>query len=174
MPYVGDPPGTLKPFAGAAAPTGWLLCDGTAVSRTTYADLFAALGTAYGVGDGASTFNLPDLRGRVPVGKGTHTDVDTLGKSDGAAVGDRRPKHKHTVNDPGHAHQYDNPTLNASSWPNGDIQSVNPGTQGDQSNTRYNGQTGTQSASTGVTVGPQTTVPNDAPAYVVVNYIIKH
>jgi microcystin-dependent protein len=58
------PPGAMIAYAGAAAPDGWLLCDGTAVSRTQYAALFAAIGTAYGTGDGVGTFRLPDLRGR--------------------------------------------------------------------------------------------------------------
>ncbi len=62
-------PGLMLPFAGATAPGGWLLCDGSAVSRTTYAALFTAVGTTYGVGDGSTTFNLPDLRGRVVAGK---------------------------------------------------------------------------------------------------------
>lgn len=64
-------PGVVADFAGAAAPSGWLLCDGAAVSRSTYAALFAAIGTAWGVGDGSTTFNVPDLRGRVTVGVGT-------------------------------------------------------------------------------------------------------
>lgn len=63
------PAGCVLPYAGATAPTGWLLCFGQAVSRTTYAALFAAIGTAYGTGDGSTTFNVPDLRGRVPGGK---------------------------------------------------------------------------------------------------------
>ena len=61
--------GMLMPYAGATAPTGWLLCYGQAISRTTYADLFAVVGTTYGNGDGSTTFNLPDLRGRVVAGK---------------------------------------------------------------------------------------------------------
>jgi microcystin-dependent protein len=65
------PPGALMPFAGSSAPTGWLFCDGSAVSRTTYSALFTAIGTSYGSGDGSTTFNVPDLRGRVPVGAGT-------------------------------------------------------------------------------------------------------
>jgi len=65
----GVPTGALLPYAGAAAPTGWLLCYGQAVDRTTYAALFAAIGTAYGAGDGSTTFNLPDLRGRVTAGQ---------------------------------------------------------------------------------------------------------
>jgi microcystin-dependent protein len=59
----------MVPFAGSSAPSGWLLCYGQAVSRTTYADLWAALDTTYGAGDGSTTFNLPDLRGRAAVGK---------------------------------------------------------------------------------------------------------
>lgn len=61
--------GMLMPYAGATAPTGWLLCYGQAISRTTYADLYSVVGTTYGPGDGSSTFNLPDLRGRVIAGK---------------------------------------------------------------------------------------------------------
>lgn len=67
------PTGSIQMYAGSAAPTGFLLCDGSAVSRTTYADLFAVLSTTYGVGDGATTFNVPDLRGRIPIGVGTGT-----------------------------------------------------------------------------------------------------
>jgi microcystin-dependent protein len=63
------PSGVIFPYAGSAAPTGYLLCYGQAVSRSTYAALFAAIGTSYGVGDGTTTFNVPDLRGRVPAGK---------------------------------------------------------------------------------------------------------
>lgn len=63
------PPGSLVSFAGTTAPDGWLLCHGQAISRTTYSSLFLALGTTYGVGDGSTTFNLPDLRGRTAVGK---------------------------------------------------------------------------------------------------------
>jgi len=64
------PAGLLSPYAGGTAPTGWLLCYGQAVSRATYSNLFTAIGTQYGVGDGSTTFNLPDMRDRVPVGKG--------------------------------------------------------------------------------------------------------
>jgi microcystin-dependent protein len=72
-------------FAGSTAPTGWLLCDGTAVSRTTYSDLFAITSTTYGVGDGSTTFNLPNLKGRVPVGLDTsQTEFDVLGETGGA------------------------------------------------------------------------------------------
>jgi len=61
---LGVPAGCIMAYAGATAPDGWLPCRGQAVSRTAYVDLFVAIGTAYGPGDGATSFNLPDLRGR--------------------------------------------------------------------------------------------------------------
>jgi microcystin-dependent protein len=67
------PTGAVMPFAGAAAPSGWLLCAGQAVNRTTYAALFAVIGTTFGAGDGTTTFTLPDLRGRAVFG------VDNMG-----------------------------------------------------------------------------------------------
>lgn len=76
--------GTIVPFAGSTIPDGYLTCDGTAVSRTTYSDLFAVIGTTYGSGDGSTTFNLPNLKGRVPVGLDSNdTDFDTLGEIGG-------------------------------------------------------------------------------------------
>jgi len=63
------PTSTILPYAASAAPTGYLLCDGAAISRTTYSTLFGLVGTTYGVGDGSSTFNIPDLRGRVIAGQ---------------------------------------------------------------------------------------------------------
>lgn len=63
------PTASLMPYAGTAAPTGYFLCDGSAKSRTTYSDLFGIIGTTYGVGNGSSTFNIPDLRGRVIAGQ---------------------------------------------------------------------------------------------------------
>lgn len=65
---VSAPAGTVNTYAGSTAPTGWLLAYGQAVSRATYADLFAVLSTTYGSGDGSTTFNIPDMRGRVPAG----------------------------------------------------------------------------------------------------------
>ncbi len=81
-----DPSGTIKLYAGASAPTGYLICDGSAVSRTTYADLFAVLSTTYGAGDGSTTFNVPDFRRRVPVGAGG-TGTATLGNARGNTGG---------------------------------------------------------------------------------------
>ena len=71
------PAGTIVAYGAASAPTGWLLCNDAAVSRTTYARLFAVIGTSFGTGDGSGNFNVPDLRDRVPLGKGTN--MDTMG-----------------------------------------------------------------------------------------------
>lgn len=103
------------PYAGASAPAGWLLCYGQAISRTTYAALFAAIGTAFGAGDGSMTFNVPDCRGRVPAGKdnmggtaasrlttaGSGVDGSTLGAVGGAQTHTldttQIPAHNHTL-----------------------------------------------------------------------------
>jgi microcystin-dependent protein len=84
----------------SSPPTGWLLCNGQAVSRTTYAGLFAVVGTIFGVGNGSSTFNLPDYRDRMPVGAGTTFGANTAGGSKDAVV----VSHTHAVTDPGHLH----------------------------------------------------------------------
>jgi microcystin-dependent protein len=70
-----DPAGRIEQYGGSSAPTGWLECDGSAVDRTTYARLFTAISTTWGIGNGTTTFNVPDFRGRVLVGKGTGTTV---------------------------------------------------------------------------------------------------
>jgi len=64
------PSGTVFPYAGSSSPSGYLICDGSAISRSTYASLFSAIGTTYGVGNGSTTFNIPDMRGRVAIGSG--------------------------------------------------------------------------------------------------------
>lgn len=83
---TGDtfPIGAITTYGGSTAPTNWLICDGSAVSRVTYSDLFNAIGTTYGAGDGTTTFNLPNLKGRVAVGKDTtQTEFDSLGETGG-------------------------------------------------------------------------------------------
>jgi len=79
------PPGIIVAYGDdTPAPTGWLLCNGTAVSRTTFATLFGIIGTTYGVGDGSTTFNVPDLRGRFPLGKATAGTGSTMGGTGGS------------------------------------------------------------------------------------------
>lgn len=96
------PTGVGQIYFGSVAPFGWLICDGSAVSRSTYAALFALFGTTYGAGDGSTTFNLPDLRGRVPAGRhASQTEFDTLGESGGEIT------HTLTLGEiPSHQHAY--------------------------------------------------------------------
>jgi hypothetical protein len=107
----------LMPYAAASAPSGWLLCYGQAVSRSTYADLFAVISTTYGVGDNSTTFNLPDFRGRAAFGKddmggtaasrlttaGSGVDGATLGTGGGSQL---TQQHTHVATDSGHTHVY--------------------------------------------------------------------
>lgn len=98
--------GAILAFGGTSAPSGYLLCDGSLVSRTTYAALFAAIGTNFGVGDGSTTFGLPDLRGRTPIGTGQGSGLTnrTIGQKVGAETHQltlaQLPAHSHTINAP--------------------------------------------------------------------------
>lgn len=96
-------PGTVWMYGGATAPTGWLLCDGSAISRTTYANLFAVLSTTYGVGDGSTTFNVPDARGVFIRGAGTQTisAINYTGTR-GTTQGDQMQGHTHNYERPNH------------------------------------------------------------------------
>lgn len=92
------PAGGILAYGAAAAPTGFLLCDGSAVSRATYATLFGIIGTTFGAGDGSSTFNVPDMRGKFPIGKAASGTGSTLGGSGGAIDHVHTgPSHTHTV-----------------------------------------------------------------------------
>jgi microcystin-dependent protein len=125
------PVGAVADFAGAAAPAGWLLCCGQAISRTTWAALFAVIGTVFGAGDGATTFGLPDLRGRVTAGvdnmggaaanlltmAGAGVNGVQLGASGGSQMA---PAHTHILTDPGHDHTLTDPghvhDVSATGW----------------------------------------------------------
>jgi microcystin-dependent protein len=113
------PTGTIVAFAGIAVPPNWLLCDGAEIVRLDYPALFSTIGTSFGGGDGVTTFNLPDLRGRfmrgVDHGSGHDPDAASReasnpGGSVADAVGsmqsDSFQGHRHTYSDPGHTHDY--------------------------------------------------------------------
>ena len=144
--------GSIIQFAGATIPSGWLLCDGSELSRTTYADLFNAIGTTYGVGDGSTTFNLPNLKGRVVVGQDiSQTEFDTLGETGGEKA------HTLTINEiPPHNHAiYVDETGTGGIW----------GPMGTQQ------QSLQRNAITGNTGGGQP--HNILQPYITLNYIIK-
>ena len=97
------PIGTLSMFGGSTAPSKWLLCNGAAVSRITYADLFTAISTTYGVGDGTTTFNVPDFRGRAPIGAGQGSGLTA--RTIGTKIGEE--EHLTTIAEmPAHDHAY--------------------------------------------------------------------
>lgn len=100
---LSAPPGVVQAFAGITIPTNWLACNGAAVSRTTYAALFGVIGTTYGIGDGATTFNVPDLRAMFLRGYDAGRGIDT-GRVYGSQQGDSFASHTHGVTDGGHGH----------------------------------------------------------------------
>lgn len=128
--YGGNTPvGAMLDWSTNTAPNGWLLCDGTAVSRSMYSDLFAVVGTVFGGGDGSSTFNVPDFRGRVAVGRDSgDSDFNSLGRLGGekkhALTEAENGPHKHSMYSSsrdasdsgggagfGVSHDYDNPSI---------------------------------------------------------------
>lgn len=176
----GVPPGTIIAYGGSTAPEGWLLCDGQTVERTTYASLFAALGTAFGSGNGLTTFHLPDLRGRFLRGRNASSGFDpdatsrtalNSGGNTGDQVGslqtDAVQKHKHT--DSGHTHSLDSVSRNANTIAYVTA-AAGPGS--------YNTGTGTANlgdptdSSTGA--GTPRLSKETRPANVSINYIIKY
>jgi microcystin-dependent protein len=90
------PPGTIQFYAANTAPLGWVKANGAALSRSTYASLFAAIGTTFGVGDGSTTFDLPDMRGEFPRGWDDGRGIDS-GRAFGSAQADALKSHSHTI-----------------------------------------------------------------------------
>lgn len=100
MPFTQ--PGTIISYGGTSAPTGFILCDGSAVSRSTYSALFQAISTTWGVGDGTTTFNVPDLRGAFLRGSGA--GLNPSPRTVGTYETDAYLNHSHGITDPGHFH----------------------------------------------------------------------
>ena len=144
------PIGSIFMYASNTIPSKWLLCNGQEINREEYSNLFSIIGTTYGEGDGETTFNLPNLKGRVPVGIDDNDyDFDVLGKTGG------EKEHTLTINEmPEHAHQMgsDHNTFGAGSYPNDRL---------------YDGT----NFSTKETGGGQ--AHNNLQPYIVLNYIIK-
>jgi microcystin-dependent protein len=164
------PPGLVSPYAGAtgSVPSGWLLCNGQAVSRTAYSALYAIVGTAYGSGDGSTTFNVPNLKGRVPVGlDDTQTEFDTRGETGGSKTHTlttaQLPSHSHTI--PAHKHDINRATTQAASGTGGGYEVDGAGA------TAYTETENAPADTTGNTGGGDP--HNILQPYLVLNYIIK-
>jgi len=148
------PIGSISIYAGSTAPDGYLLCDGSAVSRTTYESLYSVIGTTYGEGDGSTTFNLPSLKDRFPLGLGStySTLAATGGESTHTLTKSEMPSHSHTQ-------------TSATSSSSGSSYT-------DYNNSSGSYTTNTTVLSTGSTGGGGS--HNNMPPYIVLNYIIKY
>jgi len=175
--------GEIKAYAGSSTPTGWLLCYGQAVSRAIYAALFAVVSTTYGTGDGSTTFNVPDLRGRSLFGldnmggsaanrltgslSGSITAPTTLGNAGGeeghTSTLAETAVHNHGVTDPGHSHTYTYPGTAAAGSLSGYFYALNPSTAS------------TGISTTGITINNAGSgnAHNNIPPGMVLNFLIK-
>ena len=146
--------GAIQMYGGATAPKGWLLCDGSAVSRTTYAKLFEVLGTAYGEGDGSTTFNVPNLQGRFALGASANKALGvTGGEETHTLTTAEMPSHRHHIplyNKQITAKSGTGMTFDRMIWWNGGTGLPNLNTDGSGS----------------------TNAHNNMPPYIAVNYII--
>ncbi len=179
------PAGLVFPYAGSSAPTGYLICDGSAQSRTTYATLFGIVGTTYGTGDGSTTFNVPDLRGRVIAGQddmgGSSANRLTglTGGVDGDVLGGTGGDEKHALTEaqmPKHYHQMRGP--NAVTAPQGSATAATglygggsaDDTPDDYATFSTGGSASSGSSSTGTNSGND---HNNVQPTMILNYIIK-
>lgn len=164
------PTGTVVAFASSAAPTGWLLCNGSAVSRTEYARLFSVIGTTFGSGDGSTTFNTPNVKGRVIVGLDTgQSEFNVMGETGGAKT------HTLTVSQiPSHTHTQD-PHSHSVRW-----KSIVVGSEGGTTpalRPATSSYDGTNEAALEATATNKNTggggAHNNLQPYIAMNYIIK-
>jgi len=175
------PPGVMMPFAGSSPPTGYLLCNGAAVSRTTYGDLFSVIGTTYGVGDGSTTFNVPNTKGKVLVGyNSSESEFNSLGETGGEKTHtlstSEMPSHYHNISlttstNGAHTHSYKkgDPSDNSISDTSGshdeyDDLSATTGSAGNHNHT-VNGNSGATGSGS---------AHNNLQPYITLNHIIKY
>lgn len=163
--------GEIKIYAGASAPTGHLLCDGSSLLRASYPDLFSVIGTTYGSADGTH-FTLPNLKGRVVVGvSATDTEFDTLGETGGAKTNDLTHNHTMPIGwDSSFLYTHNDasktPVFGSDTTSNANRYTLSPGTE-----TNGGVRRGYTSTNGGTTLG--SAVSNIQP-YIALNYIIKY
>lgn len=146
-------PGFVTMFAGTTEPDSWLFCNGSAVDRQEYADLFAAIGTSYGSGNGTTTFNVPDLQQRFPLGSGSPSGVGSTGGSN---------THAHTVTaaetSTAHAHTFSDNASTSTTGSHSHSVSVDDGGSGSTSNNGFHSHGSTMNnAGAGNTGSPSST-----------------
>ena len=170
----GAPIGSGMDYYGKTAPENYLFADGSAISRTEYAELFAVIGTTYGAGDGSTTFNLPDKREAVTIMKGT--TYTTLGQSVGentkTIAKANLPSYNLTVTDPGHTHTYTDYYATSSSKKTWDINKTASSVTS-VSNTYTSRTSGSKTTGITVSSGGSGTAFNVMQKTLVCNYIIK-
>ena len=161
--------GAIQMWPTTSAPSGYLLCDGTAVSRTTYSALFGVVGTTFGTGDGSTTFNLPNYIDRMPIGKGTiAASIGATGGSKDAVVVSHTHIATTNISDPGHLHSFD-----------GEMASLSGGASWGSSGGGLSNRTQTLSAGTGITASTTNNTTGvsgtnaNLPPYLGINFIIK-
>lgn len=177
------PPGVIMAYVATGPPAGWIVCDGSAVSRSTFANLFAVIGTTYGPGDGSTTFNVPDLRGRfmagydpgnstgrlnIPVPNGiTAAALSNVGgQQDHSLTQGELPNYNLPYSDPGHAHLSATPSpLGGGSLYTNGSGPINSGSNG----------ASTSVSGVGITInsGGGNQLMNLVPPAIIVQYIIK-
>jgi microcystin-dependent protein len=170
------PVGAVLAYAGTSAPTGWLLCEGAAVSRVTYATLFGIIGVTHGQGNGTTTFNVPDYKGMFLRGRANSSANDpdratrvamatggVTGDNVGSTQGSAYASHFHSIVDPGHKHQQDGAAYGVATGSDAAGRVWNTGDT-DDTTTNTTGITGTD------TSGANETRPINA----YVQYIIKY
>ena len=153
-------------YAGTVAPSGWLIADGSAVNRTTYSDLFSLIGTAFGVGNGTTTFNIPDLRNKFPIGvSSTKARASTGGEASHVLTVAELASHTHrldsaNISDPNSAFQINDQSGDYLASADNMLQGIN-------------GYAITRGINTVIAAG-SSSAHNNLPNYVALNYLIKY
>lgn len=170
------PVGSIILHPAPSPPTNWLICDGSAVSRTTYSALYTMIATTYGAGDGSSTFNLPNFTNRVPVGLGNSSSFNSLGKKVGAET--------HTLSQgemPSHIHSawtdaqgnHNHNMGGAANWGSFGAWGLHESSGSSSNGVLYTNTTGAHGHNVGIGATGGSGAHNNIQPSIVINFIIK-